>query len=115
MFSLLFMRVRFWDETDSRPIRIEPHPISFINLRRSSSFAILIDAWHDQFNLCDLSALNNSMAYKLNWSCQASINIAKEDDLLRLMKDSGCGSILIGLESVSSQNLTRMNKRLNMR
>src|SRR3989304_5882584 len=31
------------------------------------------------------------------------------------MKDSGCGSILIGLESVSSQNLTRMNKRLNMR
>src|SRR3989304_6027148 len=65
MFSLLFMRVRFWDETDSRPIRIEPHPLSFINLRRSSSFAILIDAWHDQFNLCDLSALNNSMAYFL--------------------------------------------------
>ena len=31
------------------------------------------------------------------------------------MKDSGCGSILIGLESVSSQNLTRMNKRLNLR
>src|SRR4030067_545999 len=54
-------------------------------------------------------------SHKLNWSCQASINIAKEDDLLRLMKDSGCGSILIGLESVSSQNLTRMNKRLNMR
>ncbi|MEK6714216.1 MAG: radical SAM protein [Nitrospirota bacterium] len=53
--------------------------------------------------------------YRLNWSCQASINISKEDDLLRLMKDSGCGSILIGLESVSSQNLTRMNKRLNLR
>ena len=53
--------------------------------------------------------------YRLNWSCQASINISKEDDILRLMKDSGCGSILIGLESVSEQNLTRMNKRLNLR
>lgn len=53
--------------------------------------------------------------YKLNWSCQASINISQDDDLLRLMKDSGCGSILIGLESVSSQNLTRMNKKINLR
>lgn len=54
-------------------------------------------------------------AYKLNWSCQASINISKEDDLLRLMKESGCGSILIGLESISSRNLSQMNKRINLR
>ena len=54
-------------------------------------------------------------ACRLNWSCQASINISKDDDLLRLMKESGCGSILIGLESISAENLTRMNKKLNLR
>lgn len=53
--------------------------------------------------------------YKLNWSCQASINIAMDDELLRLMKDSGCGAILIGFESISEKNLSRMDKKVNMR
>jgi radical SAM superfamily enzyme YgiQ (UPF0313 family) len=53
--------------------------------------------------------------YNLNWSCQASINIAKEEELLRLMKDSGCGAILIGFESVSEQNLSCMDKGINLR
>lgn len=53
--------------------------------------------------------------YKLNWSCQASINIAMDDELLRLMKDSGCGAVLIGFESISEKNLSRMDKKVNMR
>ncbi|MBI5408730.1 MAG: radical SAM protein [Nitrospirae bacterium] len=51
--------------------------------------------------------------YKINWSCQASINIAREDELLALMKESGCGAILIGLESISEKNLSCMDKELN--
>ncbi len=53
--------------------------------------------------------------YNLNWSCQASINIARDDELLRLMKESGCGAILIGFESVSKNNLSRMDKGVNQR
>jgi radical SAM superfamily enzyme YgiQ (UPF0313 family) len=53
--------------------------------------------------------------YNLNWSCQASINIAQEDELLRLMKDSGCGAILVGFESISEKNLSCMDKGLNLR
>jgi len=53
--------------------------------------------------------------YNINWSCQASINVSKEDELLRLMKESGCGSILIGLESVSRENLSTMGKGINLR
>ena len=49
----------------------------------------------------------------LNWSCQASINIAGDDELLRLMKDSGCGAIFIGLESISEKNLSSMDKNVN--
>jgi len=51
--------------------------------------------------------------YKIKWSCQASINIAKEDEILALMKESGCGAILIGLESVSEKNLSCMDKGIN--
>ncbi|MCK4846750.1 MAG: B12-binding domain-containing radical SAM protein [Deltaproteobacteria bacterium] len=53
--------------------------------------------------------------YNLNWSCQASINIAQEEELLTLMKASGCGAILVGLESVSEENLSQMDKGINLK
>jgi radical SAM superfamily enzyme YgiQ (UPF0313 family) len=53
--------------------------------------------------------------YKLNWSCQASINIGEDDETLTLMKESGCGSIFIGFESVSKENLARMDKGVNLK
>lgn len=53
--------------------------------------------------------------HNINWSCQASINISQEDELLELMRDSGCGAILIGFESVSKKNLQAMHKEINQR
>jgi len=51
----------------------------------------------------------------LNWSCQGSIDVSRDDDLLGLMRESGCGAILVGLESVSEQNLAAMGKKVNLR
>lgn len=53
--------------------------------------------------------------YKIKWSCQASINVSREGKLLKLMKESGCGSMLIGLESISGRNLSLMSKGVNLR
>ena len=53
--------------------------------------------------------------YRINWMCQAPISISRENDILKLMKDSGCGAIFIGMESVSKENLASMHKKLNMR
>ena len=53
--------------------------------------------------------------YNLNWACQASINVGDDDETLTLMKESGCGSIFIGFESVSKENLSRMDKGVNLR
>lgn len=52
-------------------------------------------------------------AAKINWMCQASINISKEDKLLELMRDSGCGAVFVGFESLSQDNLASMNKAIN--
>ncbi|MEN8263662.1 MAG: radical SAM protein [Nitrospirota bacterium] len=53
--------------------------------------------------------------HNVKWSCQASINIAKDDEILRMMKDCGCGAMLIGLESISEKNLSQMNKGVNLK
>lgn len=53
--------------------------------------------------------------HNLNWSCQGSINVSGDDEMLELMKEAGCGAILVGLESVSEKNLAAMGKKVNLR
>ncbi len=53
--------------------------------------------------------------YNINWSCQASINISRDEETLRLMRDAGCGAVFIGLESISENNLSCMDKGINRR
>ncbi len=50
---------------------------------------------------------------KIKWSCQISIDITKDDELLKLMKESGCFLLLIGIESFDIANLKQMNKQWN--
>ena len=49
---------------------------------------------------------------KLNitWTTQITLDIARDEELLILMRRSGCQLVLIGFESVSSGNLKQMNK-----
>lgn len=54
-------------------------------------------------------------AHNINWMCQASINISRDSDLLELMRNSGCGAMFIGFESISGDNLAMMNKGINQR
>lgn len=47
---------------------------------------------------------------RLRWSSQASINIAQDDELLRLARESGCDTLLIGVESISQRSLNGAGK-----
>ena len=49
---------------------------------------------------------------KLNiiWTTQITLDIAKDEEMLHLMKESGCEMVLIGFESIESDNLKQMNK-----
>lgn len=51
--------------------------------------------------------------FNLNWLGQASINIAKDEELLSLAKESGCMGILIGFESLSDAVLEDVAKKAN--
>lgn len=50
---------------------------------------------------------------RISWASQGSINIAEDEELLYLMKKSGCFGILIGFESLNKNNLSQMGKNWN--
>jgi len=49
----------------------------------------------------------------IHWFGQASIQMAWDEELLKLMKESGCVGNLIGLESINSDSLAEINKSWN--
>jgi radical SAM superfamily enzyme YgiQ (UPF0313 family) len=54
---------------------------------------------------------------KLRWFTEADLNVAKDDELLELMRDSGCQQVLIGLESPRKASLdgVELNSNWKMR
>ncbi len=57
--------------------------------------------------------LTRMIPYNIKWVGQASVNIAKDDEILDLCRKSGCMGILIGFESLSSESLAHMGKQFN--
>jgi radical SAM superfamily enzyme YgiQ (UPF0313 family) len=54
------------------------------------------------------------VSYKLKWAAQASVTIARDDELLKLAAASGCMILLIGFETLSQDNLAAIGKRVNV-
>jgi radical SAM superfamily enzyme YgiQ (UPF0313 family) len=50
---------------------------------------------------------------KLIWVGQVSLTVAKDPEILALMKESGCNGVLIGFESLNKENLLAMGKNIN--
>jgi radical SAM superfamily enzyme YgiQ (UPF0313 family) len=51
--------------------------------------------------------------YKIKWVGQASVTVARDDELLKLAAASGCISLFIGFESISPANLAAIGKKIN--
>lgn len=49
----------------------------------------------------------------LRWSCQISIDIARNPSMLDRLADAGCKYVLIGFESLERKSLLQMRKRWN--
>lgn len=50
----------------------------------------------------------------IKWAGQGTLSMAKDEKLLKAMKQSGCEIILIGFESLEQENLRQMNKSINI-
>lgn len=69
--------------------------------------------------LCDKERtkdlLRAMVPLKVRWSCQISLDAARDDELLYLMSKSGCIAALIGFETLSGANLRQMRKGANLK
>jgi len=52
--------------------------------------------------------------YKIRWAAQASVTVARDDELLKLAAASGCMLLLIGFETLSPANLAAVGKKVNV-
>ena len=50
---------------------------------------------------------------KKTWISQCSIEIADDPELLELARSAGCRGLFIGIETISEENLTAMEKKFN--
>jgi radical SAM superfamily enzyme YgiQ (UPF0313 family) len=50
---------------------------------------------------------------KMRWSAQVRTDVARDEELLRLMADSGCHTLGIGFESINPRTLEEYNKKQN--
>ena len=48
------------------------------------------------------------------WICQATINMADDEELLQLARRAGCAGVFIGFESASDEGLIELHKKYNM-
>lgn len=51
----------------------------------------------------------------ITWVGQGTLNMAKDEGLLELMRESGCAGVLIGFESLKRETLLAMKKPINTR
>jgi radical SAM superfamily enzyme YgiQ (UPF0313 family) len=49
--------------------------------------------------------------FKFNWSTQVRAEVAKDQELVELMKKAGCQTLFIGMESVNPKSLKSMKKK----
>jgi len=52
--------------------------------------------------------------YKIKWVGQASVTVARDDELLKLAAASGCIDLFIGFESLAPANLAAVGKKINV-
>jgi radical SAM superfamily enzyme YgiQ (UPF0313 family) len=52
--------------------------------------------------------------YQIKWVSQASVTVARNDELLKLAAASGCQDLFIGFETLSPANLVTVGKKFNI-
>lgn len=50
---------------------------------------------------------------KIRWISQASLTMTRDPELMRLMRESGCAGVLVGIESLERSNLDQIEKSWN--
>jgi len=104
------IRTFYQDNLRVRPLQSLAEELQQFNRRKLIFF---VD--DNLFNSRELleAMLDTIRPLKLRWSCQISIDVARDERLLDKLAEAGCVFALIGFESLSEANLKQMAKPWN--
>lgn len=106
----------FWNRTIRRksPSRLAAEMRNISNSTDIRKFYMVGDNFTSPIKACREICTNfiQSDLY-LEWGCAARISELSRDDL-QLMKNAGCFSIFVGVESASQQTLDKINKKIKL-
>lgn len=75
---------------------------------------VIVDdnVYHDKENFRNF--LKGMCKLNKQWFCQISLDITYDEEMMELLKRSGCVLALVGIESIDRQNLRQMHKTGNL-
>jgi len=82
------------------------------NMKEKVLFIADDNLLHDRAKLKEF--LTKLIPLRKKWVCQISINIANDDEMLKLMSKSGCIVMIIGFESLNVKTLAEIRKTQNV-
>lgn len=114
-FNCNFCSIRAFYGSNLRQRPLDEVVDEIRRLRKRSKFVFLVDD-NIFVDMDKAAALFEALIpLKILWSCQVSIDIARDPELVRLMKRSGCVNALIGFESLNPNSLKQMRKSWNLK
>jgi len=111
-FACDFCSIRTFYKDDIRS-RTAQHVAEELQLLNTKKLIFFVDdnLYNSKVALDELLEVIRPL--KLRWSCQISIDVAKDENRLDRMADAGCVFVLVGFESLSTANLKQMGKPWN--
>lgn len=103
---------RFYQAT-YRPRPVEDVIREICGLRKRTVFFVDDNFGADRARLRRLLEAIVALDFPIQWFSQISIDVARDPELLSLMRRSGCTCVLVGFESLLPGNLAQMKKRVN--
>jgi len=80
-------------------------------LKNKTIFFIDDNLYH---NKADFKFLLQQLCHlNINWTCQISMDVTKDIELMQLMKKSGCTLVIVGFESMNEECIKQMKKTPN--
>ncbi len=112
-FNCSFCSIRAFYGTSLRQRPVEDVVEDIRGCRRRHIFLVDDNLFVNEEKVRDL--FEALIPLKITWSCQISIDIARNPELVRLMARSGCISALIGFESLDPASLKEIKKGWNVK
>jgi len=98
------------------PHKLRTRPVAEVAAEFASFKGKVIIFWDDNIagDMQYAKTLFRAIApYHKWWSSQASVHAGRDDEFLEAAAQSGCKQLFLGLESISQQSMTEVNKGFN--